>query len=185
MDANKKKRFMYARRLARELALQFLFQLDIQKPDNLQEALEEFWEQVGLYFFFADGKRRFDVYDDVLKSFLNSTIKFELDKEIIDDFPTLSEMKGVKEYVENIVRGVLDNQDDIDKVITSCADNWRLDRMSTVDRNLIRLATYEIKYLDDIPVPVSIDEAIEISKDYSDVKSSNFINGILDKIKGI
>ena len=70
----------------------------------------------------------------------------------------------------------------IDDVIARYADNWEIHRMATVDRNILRLATYELLFVDEIPPKVSINEAVDLAKKFGDVESSRFVNGILDKI---
>lgn len=88
----------------------------------------------------------------------------------------------VKEFAEKIVFGAIERKDDIDKVISEAAQNWEIGRMAVVDRNILRLTTYELLYREDIPPKVSINEAIEIAKKYGDRDSGKFVNGILDKI---
>ncbi|MFA7074044.1 MAG: transcription antitermination factor NusB [Endomicrobiaceae bacterium] len=88
-----------------------------------------------------------------------------------------------REFAVSIFRGVCKNQQQIDKLIEQSADNWEIKRMSVIDRNIMRLATYEILYMKDTPISVIIDEAVEISKTYSNRDSSKFVNGILDKLK--
>ena len=88
----------------------------------------------------------------------------------------------VQEFSETLVKGVLDKMEAIDKIITEYATNWQIQRMAIVDRNIIRMAAYELLYLDDIPPKVSINEAIDIAKKYGDKDSGKFVNGILDKI---
>ncbi len=88
----------------------------------------------------------------------------------------------VKEFAEKIVFGTIERKEDIDKVISEAAQNWEIGRMAVVDRNILRLTTYELLYRDDIPPKVSINEAIEIAKKYGDQDSGKFVNGILDKI---
>ncbi|MFT5430157.1 MAG: N utilization substance protein B, partial [Myxococcota bacterium] len=70
----------------------------------------------------------------------------------------------------------------IDKLITKASTNWKLERMALVDRNILRIATLELKHLTDIPPKVTLNEAIEIAKRYGTEDSGSFINGILDKI---
>jgi transcription antitermination factor NusB len=89
---------------------------------------------------------------------------------------------SVRQFAEILVNGTLENLTKIDDVISKCALNWRLGRMASVDRNILRFATYEILYRDDIPDKVSINEALEIAKKFSTEESCAFINGILDKI---
>lgn len=96
------------------------------------------------------------------------------------------EDEGLREFTEDIVYGTLDHLEDIDTEIRKAAENWVLERMASVDRNILRAATYELLFRSDIPSTVTINEAIEIAKKYSTDESASFINGILDKItKGI
>ena len=78
--------------------------------------------------------------------------------------------------------GVIANLPDIDAAITAASQNWSLGRMSRVDRNILRIGTYEIFYLDDVPPNVSINEGIEVAKRYGSDDSPLFINGVLDRI---
>jgi N utilization substance protein B len=127
------------RRIARECALQLLFQYDFTRKRPERRDLEEFW-----------------------------SIRNEPD--------------DIKAFSEEIFFGTIDNIEEIDRVISNFAENWRLDRMAAVDRNILRLATYELLYREDIPVKVAINEAIEIAKKYSSQESPSFVNGILDRI---
>ncbi|EAF5413471.1 transcription antitermination factor NusB [Listeria monocytogenes] len=86
------------------------------------------------------------------------------------------------DYMEKLVEGVMANKAEIDAIIEPNLDNWRIDRLSKVDLSLLRLSVYEIKYFDDVPNRVSLNESIEIAKIYSDEKSSKFINGVLANI---
>ena len=88
-----------------------------------------------------------------------------------------------KEFSSILVRGSCSNLPSIDKILTSYSDNWRLKRMSTIDRNILRIAIYELLYLSNIPPPVTINEAIELGKRFGTEESGSFINGILDKIR--
>jgi N utilization substance protein B len=88
-----------------------------------------------------------------------------------------------REFTVNIFRGVCSHQDRIDSLIEKYADNWEIDRMATIDRNIMRIAAYEMLYTKDTPVSVIIDEAVEIAKRFSNKDSSKFVNGILDKLK--
>ena len=129
---------MGARRKARELALQMLFQQDLagNEPDS-----------------------------------------------IIATFEDLHRVRAnVRDFAEKIFVGTIEKRDEIDALITEQADNWRLSRMAVVDRNIIRMSIYELKYVADTPKLVIIDEAIEIAKKFGTEKSSQFINGILDGI---
>lgn len=97
----------------------------------------------------------------------------------------IKENEKVKDFSNEIVKGVMENIEKIDKIISNVSLNWEIERMSYIDRNILRIGTYEIIFKNDIPHPVSINEAIEISKEYGDADSPKFINGILHKIKEI
>lgn len=91
--------------------------------------------------------------------------------------------KIYKMFAISLFMGVCRNKEKIDSFINQYAKNWELDRMAAVDRNIIRLAVYEIMANQNTPINVIIDEAVEISKKYSTKDSGKFINGILDKLK--
>ena len=83
-------------------------------------------------------------------------------------------------YAKKLLDGVLGKREEINQLISRYAENWRLERMSVIDRNILRLAVFELHYLDDVPASVAINEAVEIAKRYSTDDSGPFINGILD-----
>lgn len=85
-------------------------------------------------------------------------------------------------YADACVRGVADNLDAIDKRVTAASQNWRLERMSRVDRNLLRLGTWELLFRSDVPRAVILDEAVELAKSFGTDESSGFVNGVLDRI---
>lgn len=88
------------------------------------------------------------------------------------------------QYLTQLVEGTLRHQEEIDGMITSHLEKWTIDRLAHVDRSLLRLAVYELKYCtEEVPANVVLDEAIEIAKIYGDDQSSRFINGVLSKIK--
>jgi N utilization substance protein B len=87
-----------------------------------------------------------------------------------------------KLFILSEVRGVLENLSKIDKLINKYSDDWTVNRMASTDRNILRLAVYEILNCQDIPVSVSINEAVEIAKKYGDEQSYKFINGLLGSI---
>jgi N utilization substance protein B len=88
----------------------------------------------------------------------------------------------VKAFAEEIVKGTFKYVTKINRLIQDCAQNWSLDRMAVVDRNVLRMAIYEILYRMDIPTSVTINEAIEIAKKYGTEESGAFVNGILDRV---
>ncbi|MDP8298891.1 MAG: transcription antitermination factor NusB [Candidatus Tantalella remota] len=89
---------------------------------------------------------------------------------------------SVRGFAEDIVNGVNANKDELDRTITEYAANWEMGRMATVDRNILRIASYELLFAPDIPPKVAINEAIEMAKKYGDKDSGKFVNGILDKV---
>lgn len=89
----------------------------------------------------------------------------------------------VQEYASRLVLGTLSHLAELDERLGKQSDHWRLGRMPVVDRNLLRVALYELVYEDDTPDPVVIDEAVEIAKKFSTPSSAPFINGVLDGIR--
>ena len=82
-----------------------------------------------------------------------------------------------------LVNGVLQTKSELDSIIENFSDHWKIDRMACVDRNIIRIAVYELMYCRDIPSKVSINEAVDIGKRFGTEESGAFINGILDSIR--
>lgn len=85
-------------------------------------------------------------------------------------------------YAREIVDGVIDNREEIDEQITTFSKDWSLARMPAVDRAVLRLATWEILYNDEVPTAVAIDEAVELAKEFSTDDSGAFVHGVLAKI---
>ncbi len=88
-----------------------------------------------------------------------------------------------RDFADMLVKGILMHKQEIDKVISTYASNWKLGRMAIVDRNVLRISAFELLYLDEIPPKVSINEAVNLAKKFSTVDSGKFVNGILDRIK--
>jgi N utilization substance protein B len=130
---------MGRRRKAREVALQFLYQLDQTGAGDPTPFEEDFW-------------RRHPV-DEEARAFASS-----------------------------LVRGAKTQQVKIDAIIAECAEHWDLERMAVVDRNILRMAVFELLYEPTVPGKVAINEAIEIAKKFGTAESSRFINGVLDRI---
>ena len=86
------------------------------------------------------------------------------------------------DYVRQVLEGIAEHGTDIDQLIEERAAGWRLERLHSVDRNVLRLAIYELLHRDDVPPEVVIDEAVELAKRYGTEKSPAFVNGILDRI---
>ncbi len=90
--------------------------------------------------------------------------------------------ESVRGFSTQLIEGARERLKEIDEFIKSCSDNWSLTRMSSVDRNILRLAVYELVYCKDIPPKVTINEAIDLGKFYGSENSGSFINGILDAL---
>jgi len=128
------------RRIARELGLKLLYQLELVRPEACEATVAAFWQ----------------------------------------DHPADTE---VELFASLLVKTVLDHQPKIDDIIKQSVDNWELNRIARVERNLLRLATAEMLYLDDVPPKASINEAIEIAKMYGSTKRSfQFVNGVLNNV---
>jgi N utilization substance protein B len=94
----------------------------------------------------------------------------------------LEEASAKDDYVIEVLQGIDASQEEIDRIIAQRAEGWRLERLVSVDRNILRLGIYEILYRPDVPGEVAIDEAVELAKKFSTEHSPTFINGILDRI---
>lgn len=90
---------------------------------------------------------------------------------------------SAKSYAEELIRGVVAEQAKLDSIIRKHAQNWDLERMGAVDRNIMRVALYEILFRPDVPPVVSINEAVELAKELSGLESGRFVNGILDRAR--
>lgn len=99
-----------------------------------------------------------------------------------DPFIDKEEEMAVRKFSTELVNGVWKYRREIDEIISGCSENWALHRMSRVDRSILRMAVFELLYCNDIPPKVSINEAIDLGKQYGSENSGAFINGILDTI---
>lgn len=156
---------MGKRREARERAVQFLFQNDINPPENLQAALEQFWET----------QRAAAIAEEKGGATWGQPTELP---------PPSAEEAAVRLFADPLIRGALEHRQESDELIKKHAINWELHRIAAVDRNILRLAIYEMLHRDDIPPVVSINEAVDIAKKFSTQDSGKFVNGILDKVKG-
>lgn len=152
------------RREARERAVQFLFQHEMNTPENLDQTLEEFWIT-----------QRANTHAEKQESPTWGE-KQELP-------PPTTDEASVQLFADPLIRGVLEHRDKIDAEIQKHAKNWSLHRMAAVDRNVLRLATFEMLFREDIPPIVSINEAVDIAKKFSTHDSGKFVNGILDQVR--
>ncbi|MCX6886089.1 MAG: transcription antitermination factor NusB [Verrucomicrobiota bacterium] len=156
---------MGKRREARERAVQFLFQSEFNRSDDLTAALNQFWES----------QRAAAIAED--KAGANWGQPVELP-------PATAEEAAVRLFADPLIRGALEHSGEADEIIKKHAVNWDLHRIAAVDRNILRLAIFEMLHRDDIPPVVSINEAVDIAKKFSTQDSGKFVNGILDKVKG-
>lgn len=155
---------MGQRREARERAVQFLFQYDLNPPENLELALDQFWNSQRTAAIAAEDKATWG--------------------QQIELPPPTTEEAAVRLFADPLIRGAIENRNRVDDEIKKYAKNWDLHRMAAVDRNVLRLAIYEMLFRDDIPPVVSINEAVDIAKKFSTTDSGKFVNGILDRVRG-
>lgn len=106
----------------------------------------------------------------------------ELEFVLSNHFASKSVDDETRAFAESLVKQVMNHLGDIDKLISDTAKNWDLVRIAIIDKNILRFAIAELLYFPDIPMKVTIDEAIEVAKKYSTPDSGRFVNGILDKI---
>ncbi len=123
--------------------------------------------------------------EHALKILYMSDIRGENPIDLIDEYWIMNENEeqDVKNFTEKIVKGVFENKENIDKKISSTIVNWDFNRLGVIDRNILRIGTYELLFEETIPAAVSINEAIETAKKYGTEDSPKFINGVLHKIK--
>ena len=155
------------RRTAREMAVQMLYQSDLGGS-----ALPHIFATFDL----AEYRAR-EAAAPRKKGLLTAQERAE-EREEADQ--ARKRIEEAFEHAKELVRGTLDNQERIDDLIRSQADNWRLERMPAVDRNILRLAIYEMMFEMDTPKLVVLDEAIELAKKFGSEQSGRFVNGLLD-----
>ncbi|MBL3642154.1 transcription antitermination factor NusB [Bacillus sp. RHFB] len=97
-------------------------------------------------------------------------------ESVLDGAPT-------DDYFKKLVMGITENREQIDVMIRDNLENWTLERLANIDRNLLRIAVYEMVHSEDVPVSVAMNEAIEIAKKFGDDQSSSFVNAVLSKVK--
>ena len=112
--------------------------------------------------------------------------KFQPDeiRNIMDDFVRDFAPGEQQDYIEKVVMGTIENLESIDEKIGTLSEGWKTERISNVSLSILRLATYEIEFCDDIPSVVSINEAVSLAKKYEGEEAAPFVNGILGKMSG-
>jgi len=129
-------------------------------------------------------RRRTKARELVLKFLYQIDItKDKWQEAIIDFWQERDVEEDIKQFANLLIEGTFKQLDYIDSVIANSAENWEFKRMAIVDRNIMRMACFEMLFRPDIPPKVSINEAINLAKKYGDVESGKFVNGILDRIK--
>ncbi len=113
---------------------------------------------------------------------LNST-KEDANRALAQFQEHFSPQGEADEFLRRLVLGVLEHCRELDRLIEQYLENWRLDRVNVIDRNILRMALFELLYCEDIPPKVTINEAIDLGKRYGSDESGSFINGILDRIQ--
>lgn len=156
---------MGMRREARERAVQFLFQYDLNPTEDLASALNLFWESQHLLA-------------------LPDEVRLQVLQEGLPVPPPTAEEASTRLFAEPLIRGVIEHRETIDERIRQTVKNWELHRIAAVDRNILRLAIFEMLERSDIPPVVSINEAVDIAKKFSTEDSGKFVNGVLDRIRG-
>lgn len=105
------------------------------------------------------------------------------EKTLIQYWENRKTSEEIKEYSTWLVNGIISHQEKIDNIIQRVSEHWRISRMALIDRNILRMAVFELLYEENIAPPIVINEAIEIAKKYSGDKAATFVNGILDAIR--
>ena len=149
---------------AREIAMQALFQFDLRGPEYAQE--------------------RGCSAADICRTEMFAGA--EVNEDGLPNTPDRALNAGEREVVDfatRLVDGTLQNREQIDLQLQAVTRNWDLRRMAIVDRNVLRMAVFELMYCSDVPPKVAINEAIEVGKKYSTANSGGFVNGILDRIR--
>jgi N utilization substance protein B len=155
------------RSMAREMALQMLYQHDMGSGPPVPEIFRRFdraFYVTGGDAMEGEGER------PRRKAPRHGGREEDRQREVDEAF----------DYARRLVEGTLEHQEEVDALIRKQADNWRLERMPAVDRNILRLAVFELLHEEDIPKLVVVDEAIELAKKFSTDQSSRFVNGLLD-----
>lgn len=170
------------RRMAREMAVQMLYQSDLG-GSPLPHIFNTF-DQTEYLARDEEARKAREAQKEAAKDPARDPAREPVrDKatEARNDYTR--QKKRIEEafrYAQDLVQGTVDNLGQVDDLIRSQADNWRLERMPAVDRNILRLAVYEMLYETDTPKLVVVDEAIELAKKFGSEQSGRFVNGLLD-----
>ena len=152
------------RRRSREIALQILHQIDVgglppESDAEVDQAIARYFEHLAM----KGGPAREEDDDEAA-----ADVAAKIDRPL----------------VQELVRGVTQHWAELDETLTNLSQNWRLERMAIVERNVIRIALYELKYCENVPVNVVLNEAVELAKRYGTAEGAAFTNGLLDRAVG-
>lgn len=156
---------MATRRQGREWALQMLFQSDLNPGLDIDMAIPKFWRQQWTCQMEEAEEKDTEVVSDASKP--------------VED--RVAPQK-IRLFTEKLVRGVIGHLPELDTKIQSYTQNWPLHRMGSVERNVLRLAFYEMIYCTDVPPAVVLNEAIDLAKYFSNADAGRFVNGVLDRL---
>jgi N utilization substance protein B len=151
------------RRRSREIALQILHQIDVSGAPESDADVDRMVARYFDHLSLKGGPAREEEDDDAA-----SDVGAKIDRPL----------------VQELVRGVTQHWAELDETLTKLSQNWRIERMAIVERNVIRIALYELKYCENVPVNVVLNEAIELAKRYGTAEGAAFTNGLLDRAVG-
>ena len=181
---------MGKRRKGREIALLVLVGIDFTGEDP-ERAFDRFMQEFVLGPEIADTFGEEDparVFERTREGFLGGeeVAEFRVERDPVLSFRDLRESVAAEpamaEFARTLVRGVAARRKEIDALITEASENWRLDRMPVVDRNVLRMAVQELIATPDVPPGVVLNEAIELAKEFGTEASPAFVNGVLDRV---
>lgn len=141
------------RRRAREIALQILTQMDVSPELDARAGIRLYFDHLGP----------------------------EAEEEDVGGAPSIPTAPFDRKMVDALVEGVAAHRTELDEIVQGLSRNWRLERMALVERNVIRLALFELKFDKDVPTNVALDEAIELTKRFGTAEGAAFVNGLLDR----
>lgn len=128
-------------------------------------------------------RARSQAREAAIKALYQLDLRPDISAAEVEDFVTReTRTPDAREFALELVKGVQDHREQIDREVESIAHNWKLSRMACIDRNVIRVGAFELLHRPDIPAAVAINEAVTIAKKYSTSESGNFVNGILDQV---
>ncbi len=157
---------MATRRQGREWALQMLFQADLNPGLDLEAAIPKFWRQQWTCKVEEAGEQD------------GGEAETDTAKPVEDRVAPAK----IRQFTEKIVRGVVGHLPEIDAKLQSYTQNWPMHRMGSVERNVLRLAFYELLFCADVPPAVVLNEAIDLAKYFSNAEAGRFVNGVLDRL---